>query len=55
MMNSKPNQITITISRLNNVDSIASSYSLFGIVENTLRPKHKKTITNLKRNAKIGT
>ena len=46
--NSSPNHITITISRLYNAESIRSSYSLPSIVENTLRPKHKNTITNLK-------
>ena len=48
-MNSSPNHITITISRLYNAESICSPYSLSSIVENTLRPKHKNTITNLKK------
>ena len=46
--NSIPNQITITISRWYNAESISSPNSLSGIVENTLRPKHKNTIKNLK-------
>ena len=48
MMNSKPNQMTITTSRLKRADSISTSYSWSSIVDRTLRPRHKKTTRNLK-------
>ena len=47
-MNSNPNQITTTTSRLNNAEPISSSYSLSGIVEKTVSPRHKNTTTKLK-------
>ena len=50
--NSHPNQMTMTISRLKRMASASTSYSWFSIVENTLRPRQRNTITKLEKRKK---
>ena len=48
-INSRPNQMTTSTSKWNKAASATSSYSWSSMVENTLSPRHRNTMKNLKQ------